>query len=65
MIDNITVSGLKRLTLNQLRALEAQLSRIAGSIADGSAQRRRVLADLLLIRREIALRLTRGPRAFP
>lgn len=62
MIDNITVSGLKRLTLNQLRALEAQLSRIAGSYTDGSAQRRRVLADLLLIRREIAVRLTCGPR---
>ena len=62
MNDTITLSGLKRLTLHQLRGLEAQVMRSAGNHAEGTAQRRRLLADLVLIRREIALRLTCGPR---
>lgn len=62
MNDTITLSGLKRLTLHQLRALEAQIMRSAGGCAEGSAQRRRLLADLILIRREIAIRLSLGPR---
>lgn len=62
MNDIITLSGLKRLTLHELRALEAQVMRSAGHHAEGSAPRRRLLADLVLVRREIAARITRGPR---
>jgi hypothetical protein len=62
MTDIITIAGLKRLSLHALRSLECELARCAAGHAEGSAQRRRVLADLALIRREIAVRLRRGPR---
>jgi hypothetical protein len=62
MNDIITIAGLKRLSLPELRRLEAELCRQAARHAEGSAQRRRILADLTLVRAEIALRLTRGPR---
>lgn len=62
MNDTITLSGLQRLSIHQLRALEAQLARRAGGCAEGSAERRRIVADLMLVRRAIAAWLTRGWR---
>lgn len=62
MNDIITIAGLKRLSLPELRRLEAELCRRAAWHQEGSAQRRRVLADLALVRGEIALRLRVSPR---
>lgn len=62
MTDIITIAGLKRLSLHELRSLECELARRAAGHAEGSAQRRRVLADLALVRSEIAIRLARGLR---
>ncbi len=62
MNDTITIAGLKRLSLPELRRLEAELCSRAARHAEGSAQRRRILADLALVRAEIALRMRLGPR---
>ncbi|MBN8913179.1 MAG: hypothetical protein J0H65_14205 [Rhizobiales bacterium] len=61
MDDIICIAGLKRLSLPELRRLEAEHARRAGAVPAGPRQRR-LLADLMLVRREIALRLARGPR---
>lgn len=62
MNDIITIAGLKRLSLPELRRLEAELCRRAVNHPEGSAPRRRVIADLALVRTEIAFRLRPGPR---
>jgi hypothetical protein len=62
MNDIICIAGVQRLSLPELRRLEAELATRAGSAGHGSPQQRRLLADLALVRREIAVRLTRGPR---
>lgn len=62
MNDIITIAGLKRLSLPELRRLEAELCRRAAWHPEGSAPRRRVLADLALVRGEIAFRLARAPK---
>lgn len=60
MNDIICIAGLQRLSLPELRRLETELARRAGTAMPGSPQQRRLLADLALVRREIVLRLTRG-----
>jgi len=59
---SLCIAGLQRLSLPELRRLEAELARRAGATTHGSPQERRLLADLALIRREIAVRLVRNPR---
>jgi hypothetical protein len=65
MNDIICIAGLQRLSLPELRRLEAELARRAGATAHGSPQQRRLLADLALVRREIAVRLVRGLKPGP
>lgn len=62
MNDIICIAGLQRLSLPELRRLEAELARRAGATTHGSPQQRRLLADLALVRREIAVRLVRNLR---